>query len=596
MTVASTFAKRSRAGRGVRERSGAAQAAQIELSGVTKRFATPSGSLFTAVRDVDMTIEPGKFCAVVGPSGCGKSTTLTMVSGLDRPSAGTVSVGGKPVDGITAGTSFMFQSDALLPWKTVLDNVALGPVFRGAPKKEAQAQAREWVRRVHLAGFENHHPHQLSGGMRKRVSLAAALINEPSILLMDEPFGALDVQTKAMMSNELLALWEQTRPTVIFVTHDLEEAIALADQVVVMTVGPGTVKDSLRHRPAPAAGRGAGNPVRPPLPGAAPPHLGVAARRGRARVCAHRETRERKRRTVMSAVPVNRSSEPVAIGDLAAAEEAAVAADVRRSTRSRRMRMWAARIGTLVIIIGGWQLLTSAKIVDPFFWGQPSGIVKQLNNWVQHGTEYGSIWEQIWVTFKEAVLGFVFGVAAGIIAGVLLGMFQFLADVASPYIKVANAIPRIALGSLFTVALGLGAPSKVALAAVLVFFVVFFNAFQGVREVDRNLLANARVLGASKLAIIRHVVVPSALTWIIASLHVAFGMAIIGAIVGEFLGAQKGLGLVIASSQNNFNPNGVFAAIFIIAVLALTAEGLIGLLERRLLSWRPRSQSEAVGA
>jgi NitT/TauT family transport system permease protein len=299
----------------------------------------------------------------------------------------------------------------------------------------------------------------------------------------------------------------------------------------------------------------------------------------------------------MSALPLN--SDPQAgfpIGDLAAREEAAVAADVRRSTRSRRMRMWAARIGTLVIIIGGWQLLTSAKIVDPFFWGQPSGIARQLGHWVQHGTEYGSIWEQIWVTFKEAVLGFVFGVAAGIIAGVLLGMFQFLADVASPYIKVANAIPRIALGSLFTVALGLGAPSKVALAAVLVFFVVFFNAFQGVREVDRNLLANARVLGASKLAIIRHVVVPSALTWIIASLHVAFGMAIIGAIVGEFLGAQKGLGLVIASSQNNFNPNGVFAAIFIIAVLALTAEALIGLLERRLLSWRPRSQSEVAGA
>ena len=301
----------------------------------------------------------------------------------------------------------------------------------------------------------------------------------------------------------------------------------------------------------------------------------------------------------MSAVPINRSSEsaaPGAIGDLAAGEEAAVAADLRRSTRRRRTWVWAARVGTLVIIIGGWQLLTSAKIVDPFFWGQPSGIVKQLNAWVQHGTQYGSIWEQVWVTFKEAVLGFVFGVAAGIIAGVLLGMFQFLADVASPYIKVANAIPRIALGSLFTVALGLGTPSKVALASVLVFFVVFFNAFQGVREVDRNLLANARVLGASKLAIIRHVVVPSALTWIIASLHTAFGFAIIGAIVGEFLGAQKGLGLVIASSQSNFNPNGVFAAMFIIAVLALTAEGLIGLLERRLLSWRPQSQANAAAA
>jgi NitT/TauT family transport system ATP-binding protein len=234
--VASTFTGRRRAVHKPHH------AAQIELTGVSKRFVTPSGTLFTALRDIDLAIDPGKFCAVVGPTGCGKSTTLTMVAGLDRPSAGTVRVGGQKVDGITPGTSFMFQVDALLPWKTVLGNVALGPVFRGVPKKDAQAAAGEWVRRVGLAGFEDHHPHQLSGGMRKRVSLAAALINEPSILLMDEPFGALDVQTKAIMSNELLGLWEQTRPSVIFVTHDLEEAIALADQVVVMTAGPGTVK------------------------------------------------------------------------------------------------------------------------------------------------------------------------------------------------------------------------------------------------------------------------------------------------------------------------------------------------------------------
>jgi NitT/TauT family transport system ATP-binding protein len=241
--VASTFARRRRVAHGTREGTDAAvRAAQIELSGVTKRFVTPSGSMFTALRDVDLVIGPGKFCAVVGPTGCGKSTTLTMVAGLDRPSAGVVRVGGRAVDGLTADTSFMFQADALLPWKTVLGNVALGPVFRGIPKREAQAQARDWVRRVGLASFEDHHPHQLSGGMRKRVSLAAALINEPSILLMDEPFGALDVQTKAIMSNELLGLWEQTRPSVVFVTHDLEEAIALADQVVVMTAGPGTVK------------------------------------------------------------------------------------------------------------------------------------------------------------------------------------------------------------------------------------------------------------------------------------------------------------------------------------------------------------------
>jgi NitT/TauT family transport system ATP-binding protein len=220
----------------------ASRAARIELSAVTKRFVSPAGSLLTAIRDVDLVIEPGEFCAIVGPTGCGKSTTLSLVSGLDRPSAGSVRVGGQVVDGIATGMSFMFQADALLPWKTVLGNVAMGPQFQGASKQEAQAQAREWLRRVGLTGFEDHHPHQLSGGMRKRTSLAAALINRPSILLMDEPFGALDVQTKAIMSNELLELWEQTRPSVIFITHDLEEAVALADKVVVMTVGPGTVK------------------------------------------------------------------------------------------------------------------------------------------------------------------------------------------------------------------------------------------------------------------------------------------------------------------------------------------------------------------
>src|SRR5260370_8580000 len=173
MTVASTFAKRWRAAHGTREGTDAAvRAAQIELSGVTKRSATPSGWLFTAVRDFDMTVGAGKFCAVVGPSGCGKSTSLTMVAGLERPSAGTVSVGGKPVDEITAGTSFMFQADALMPWKTLVGNGALGPVFRGVPKKEAEAQARGWLRRGHPARFEDTPPPQYSAGMLKPLTLA----------------------------------------------------------------------------------------------------------------------------------------------------------------------------------------------------------------------------------------------------------------------------------------------------------------------------------------------------------------------------------------------------------------------------------------
>ena len=222
---------------------GGETAPAIRLTGVSKRFRTPDGSVFTALDDIDMTVERGQFCAVVGPSGCGKSTTLTLVSGLERPSEGSVEVHGRPVEGIGSDVGFVFQADALLPWKTVLDNVTAGPMFRGVPKREAHERAHDWLRRVGLAGFAQHHPHQLSGGMRKRVSLAQSMINEPAILMMDEPFSALDVQTRSIMSNELLTLWEQSRPAVIFVTHDLEEAIALADRVVVMTAAPGTVKD-----------------------------------------------------------------------------------------------------------------------------------------------------------------------------------------------------------------------------------------------------------------------------------------------------------------------------------------------------------------
>ncbi len=214
----------------------------IELQSVYKRFPTPTGEIYTALRNINLSIAPGEFCAVVGPTGCGKSTTLTLVAGLERASAGDVRVMGKPVDGIGKNIGYVFQSDAVFPWRSVLNNVAAGPLFRGAPKKEAYARARDWIDRVGLSGFESYYPHQVSGGMRKRVALAQCLITEPRIILMDEPFSALDVQTRALMENELLNIWSATSSSVVFVTHDLEEAIALADRVCVLTAGPATVK------------------------------------------------------------------------------------------------------------------------------------------------------------------------------------------------------------------------------------------------------------------------------------------------------------------------------------------------------------------
>jgi NitT/TauT family transport system permease protein len=211
---------------------------------------------------------------------------------------------------------------------------------------------------------------------------------------------------------------------------------------------------------------------------------------------------------------------------------------------------------------------------------------------VRQGTAQGPLWEQIAVTLEEAVIGFVIGVVLGVIFGVVLGRNRFLADVLSPYIKAANSIPRVTLAPLFVIALGLGSQSKIALAAVLVFFIVFFNAFQGVREVDRNLLANAQILGASQRRLSTEVIIPSAMSWILASLHTSFSFALVGAVVGEYIGATKGLGLMIQNAGSNFNANGIFAAMVILAAVALITEVLVTALENRLVRWRPNTVSD----
>ena len=278
--------------------------------------------------------------------------------------------------------------------------------------------------------------------------------------------------------------------------------------------------------------------------------------------------------------------------DLDEGSEDAVRRASERSRRHRRTWLWIARVGFGVAFVGGWQLLATLGVLDPFFYGKPSLIWQSLVTLFSQGTEFGSIWVDIGVTLKEAVYGFILGSIAGIVIGLLLGQNRFLADVLGPYIKIVNAIPRIILGSIFVVAFGLGTFPKVLLAAVLVFFIVFFNAFQGVREVNPNLVANVKVLGASPLQVARHVTIPSALTWIIASLHTAFGFAIIGALVAEVLGATRGVGLIISQAQGRLDPNTVFAGMVIMAVITLVAEYLITLLERRVLSWRPPSQAE----
>ena len=215
----------------------------IVVAHVTQRFAVPREEReFTALQDVSLEVRGSEFVSIVGPSGCGKSTLLGMMAGLVPITEGRIVVGARVVDGVDPRLGFVFQRDAVFPWKTVAENVGLPLLFRGVDPAVAKARVTEWIARIGLTGFEHYHPYQLSGGMRKRVALAMTMVYEPEIILMDEPFGALDVQTRNLMENDLLEIWAQSRRTVVFVTHDLEEAIALSDRVVVMTASPGRVK------------------------------------------------------------------------------------------------------------------------------------------------------------------------------------------------------------------------------------------------------------------------------------------------------------------------------------------------------------------
>jgi NitT/TauT family transport system permease protein len=267
--------------------------------------------------------------------------------------------------------------------------------------------------------------------------------------------------------------------------------------------------------------------------------------------------------------------------------DAEIEAVAARAARKRLFTVYFWRYFILIVFLGGWELLSRTKLIDEFFFSRPSAIMARLWEWTTEGTSEGPLWFHLWVTMEESLLGFFTGSVAGVVAGIALGRNRMLSDVFSIYIKVINSVPRVVLAPIFIMIFGLGLTSKVALSFVMVFFVVFSNAFQGVREADRNLLANAQILGAKDWQLTRAVVIPSAMSWIFASLHVSFGFAIVGAIVGEFVGARHGIGLLINIAKGSFDAGGMYAAIVIIMIVALAAEYIMTLIENRLAKWRP---------
>ena len=273
--------------------------------------------------------------------------------------------------------------------------------------------------------------------------------------------------------------------------------------------------------------------------------------------------------------------------------DAEIEALAAKAARRRKHTVVFWRWAILLVFLGFWEIGARLGFIDEFFFARPSAIAARLLDWLTQGTSEGPLWYHVWVTMEESLIGFFTGAIAGIVVGIALGRNRMLADIFSIYIKVINSIPRVVLAPIFIMLFGLGLTSKVALSFVMVFFVVFANAFQGVREADRNLMANAQILGAKGWQLTRFVVVPSAMSWIFASLHVSFGFAIVGAIVGEFVGSRHGIGLLINIAKGSFDSAGMYAAIVIIMVVALVADYLMTYIEGRVAKWRPPALHDA---
>jgi NitT/TauT family transport system permease protein len=253
------------------------------------------------------------------------------------------------------------------------------------------------------------------------------------------------------------------------------------------------------------------------------------------------------------------------------------------AARSRRGRILAGQIALAIALLLAWEYGAASGALDRFFFSRPSDVAARVWTWVATG----SIWAHLLTTFTEAALSFAIGVCLGVVCGFVLARLPLLAALFDPFIRMANALPRVVLAPMFLLWFGLGIWSKVALGVTVVFFVVFFNTFRGVREVDRVLVDNARMLGASERQLIRHVLVPSALTWIFSSLHVSIGLAIVAVVVGEYLGATRGIGYMIAQAEGTFDTTGVFAGMTVLSAGVLMVGALVDRLERRLLRWKP---------
>jgi ABC-type nitrate/sulfonate/bicarbonate transport system ATPase subunit/ABC-type nitrate/sulfonate/bicarbonate transport system permease component len=510
-------------------------AAKVRIEGLTVRF-----SQFTALSDISLDIADGEFVCLIGPSGCGKTTLLNTMAGFEAASEGTLYVRGRPVSQPGPDRGVVFQEYGLFPWFTVEKNVQYGPCLKGSSRRELQKISDHYLSLVHLEHIAKHFPSQLSGGMRQRVAIARALANKPDILLMDEPFGALDAMTREILQDELLNIWELERRTCVFVRHSIGEAIFLADR-------------TLSWLPIPVVSR-----------------VSFATRWG-ARAIARRaiisrpsgfSTRSCERKSQLPGEPGGRRMICNLPDPILAAKR-----------KAKKLDAVLAAVAIAGCLLLWWWLVSATGPINRVLLPTPDDVLIALDQSVRDGT----IWINTWASLLRVGEGFLLGFSLAVPLGVLMGNSRIVRGLIEPLIELVRPIPPIAMIPIMILWFGIGELSKVLIIANGAFFLPILEPV---------LIGAARTLGAGRWQIFRDAVLRSALPSIIVGARLGMGLAFIVLVAAELIASSEGLGFLINDGRYNFRADRVFLGMLLIGVLGFILNKTLIEIERRLLCWR----------
>lgn len=543
----------------------------------TRKGAAPT----TALKALNLDIEPGGFGSIVGPSGCGKTTLLRAIGGLQNLTSGEIRIGGDMVTRPRRSTAFMFQAPTLLPWFTVNQNCLAPAKLRGKVSPEYQERVTQLLERSGLKGFEDKYPGELSGGMQQRVSIVRALGQNPDVLLLDEPFGALDAMTREQMNFDLNAIWNKQKVTTLLITHSIPEAVLLGERVVVMSSRPGRIVDDIEVPFGPPSGPRPSwttrrSPASPPTSGRTSPRKTrpPAAQRGASPMSA----------TEVS-VPMRQQSATAGGGDTPLPVRA------RRDGGNRVAAMVGRNLVPVLSIIGAlltWEFLPRALKVQSFIFPPLSEVLAKLFEPGSGRRPAGPstlLWQHTQVTTYEAMLGLVIGVVVGVGTGFVLAEWHLARRALYPFIVAFQSMPKVALAPLFIIWFGFGYTPKILVVVMLEFFPMLVNTMGGILSTDKSRLDLFHSLSASKWQVWSRLLLPSALPSIFAGLEVAVVNSFIGAITAEFVGATAGLGVLLQQFKNNYDTPGVFAILIVLALIGVTLNQVVRVLRRRLIFW-----------